>query len=327
MNTQSRIKALEHTSNSVVLRNILADESCELKRMIDAFMGEKLAEFQTAVKQNVDKVVAEKISDFYTPPNPELDDIVFDEATPTSLIGSVISNYEQCVHTTCGTNKEYYSFRLELTKKLDGQKCFRASISDGMTLHTTIAYIFKNAYLYGPPVNGVMRYDLYTHTLPTNILLVIKYFGKVFTDAHSCSNNLDTLQKYHTDHPEYFQPNCREFERVCQQEYAEIERRKQEFEESTKQSNEIIEEAHRIIDENVSKKEYYESLEQRIGQLEIEEERIREEKQKMVLIKERLLEMKAEIAREREEFKKEKKLFMAQKNKTIDIDKCFEDLL
>ena len=88
-----------------------------------------------------------------------------------------------------------------------------------------------------------------------------------------------------------------------------------------------MEEASRIIDENISKKEYYESLEQRIAQIAIEEERIREEKQKLMLIKDRLKDMKEEISREREEFENEKRRFMEQKNKTIDIDKCFEDLL
>jgi flagellar biosynthesis regulator FlbT len=297
---------METTSNSVVLRNILADESCELKRMIDAFMGEKLAEFQTAVKQNVEKVVSEKISAFYTPPNPDLDDIVFSQPSESSK--HII---DVCIHTLQQDRYNNNASKIEQIKKLYDQKSFSAMIGD------MCGYVFKNCYL---TISGNPQYAWHTpHTLPTNVLLVIKKFSE--------SRSIQQLQQLHTDHTEYFQPNCVEFERICQQEYAEIERRKREFEESTKQSNEIIEEAHRIIDKNVSKKEYYESLEQRISQIEIEEERIREEKQKMVLIKERLLVMKQEIAREREEFEKEKKLFMEQKNKTIDIDKCFEYLL
>lgn len=48
-------------TSSIVLKNILDRESCELKQMIDAFMGEKMAEFQQGMKETVDKIINEII--------------------------------------------------------------------------------------------------------------------------------------------------------------------------------------------------------------------------------------------------------------------------
>lgn len=48
-------------TSSIVLKNILDHESCELKKMIDAFMSEKLAEFQQGMKENIDKIINEII--------------------------------------------------------------------------------------------------------------------------------------------------------------------------------------------------------------------------------------------------------------------------
>ena len=257
-----------------------------------------------------------------------MDEVLFDFDLGHHRINDIANfigsrNAGGCPNTTRIMNQ-----RAEKCKRLKEQKCIH--IDDiGTNGNNKKIYIFKTSYIieYCAQQYTPASYTMDDHNLPTNVLFVLKISLSVNSYSGNKDNALRQIIKQYTDHPEYFQPNCVEFERVCQQEYAEIERRKQEFEESTKQSNEIIEEAHRIIDENVSKKEYYASLEQRLEQIELEEERIREEKQKMVMVKERLLEMKSELAREREAFELEKRKFMEQKNKTIDIDKCFEDLL
>jgi hypothetical protein len=310
-------------TSSIVLKNILDHESCELKQMIDAFMGEKMAEFQQTMKQNVDKIITERISEFYSPLEPNLEEVLFDKTSDKLNIKYAIDNYiirEERYFRGSSHNTEMLQKHLEKmeeVKELLNQKCF------DITLSNSSGYIFKKYYFYfHHGTSSPVTYYCLSHNIPNHVLFTIKYIS-----SHNHQPLLTHLQQCYNDHPQYFQPNCVEFETICQREHAEIKKQKEELEELTHQSNEIMEEAHRIIDENVEKKEYYESLDRRLQQIVLDEEKIREEKQKMLFVKERLLEMKAEIEKERQELEKEKQKFISQKNKSIDIDKCFEDLL
>jgi hypothetical protein len=332
---------MEHSSNSLILKNILDNETCELKQMIDNFMYEKLKEFQEQIKTNVDKVVTERINTFYNPPCDELDEVVFDDDCINvknipiyhgsnqrrSIMDILKEENNPSSPRFTGINKEYVKKVYQEILKLEGQKCFKiiedwSATSNGIT--TRYLYIFKSSYITESyyPSNNYNPYDYRfsgNHSLPIQTLYAIKCFSPTNTLATKrCT--FDVLQKAHTEHPHYFQPNCIEFEQICQREYAQIEKTKEEFEELT-------EEAHRILDENTSKKDYYDILDQRLEQIAVDEARIKEEKQKLLIVKERLLEMKTELERERQEFEEEKRKYLIQKNKSIDIDKCFEDLL
>ena len=115
------------------------------------------------------------------------------------------------------------------------------------------------------------------------------------------------------NHPEYFKKNCSDFEQICRKEYVEIEKTKKQLK--------------ALMDENMSKKDYYASLDKKLidfeqekKQLDEDKQKLKEEKEKMIFVKEKLVEMKRDV--EIEKLKIEE-----QKNKTIDIDKCFEDML
>jgi hypothetical protein len=310
---------MERNSNSLILKNILDNESCELKQMIDAFMSDKLAEFQQQVKTNVDKVVIDRLSKFYNPSSLELDNIIFDEEPATYAIQSCIEQCERNVRscTDMATNK-YYSTMLEDAKTLSGQKMFTICLpqSSGYS-GGYLGYVFKN-YILEPWCGGSpVTYGCFKHPFPSSVLLTLKVYSKPNTNGVLRTTQ---LINYYEEHPQYFQPNCIEFERICKQEHEEIARQKEEF-------GELIEESHRILDENVDKKEYYASLDARLDQIRIDEERIKEEKQKLLIVKERLLEMKSELERERQSIEEEKRKLREQKEKSIDINQCFADLL
>lgn len=326
---------MEYTSNSGILRHIINDESCELKQMIDSFMYEKLAEFQQQVKTNVDKVVTERISAFYNQPWNELDEMVFDDNCANSIIEKVIEYFKPSNVQWAGCEKVALP-RYNKILELRGQKCFAQinvghGIPSGYDMATYFSrYIFKHSYItVTHPSRGNPQYEFKTHTIPTQVLLPIKIscggvFDKSDNGMPATTNKIrlgfENLQRQYKETPHVFKPNCIEFEQICQREYAEIKKQKEEFEELT-------EEAHKILDENVEKKEYYASIDARLEQLVIDEEKIKEEKQKLFIVKERLLEMKEELERERQEFEVEKQKLREQRNKSIDIDKCFEDLL
>ena len=303
-------------TSSIVLKNILDHESCELKQMIDAFMGEKMAEFQQTMKQNVDKIVTERISEFYSPLEPRSEEVLFDKPVPEYIISSAIQNEVRLNN---------HSSKILEIKELNNKKCFEFESRLPYSNCFGIVWILKKGFIYSA-FSGPSGFYYIQHTIPTHVLFAIKFVGIVQVNNQG-GPPLQHLQRFYSTNPQYFQPNCVEFEEICQREHAEIKKQKEELEELTHQSNEIMEEAHRIIDENVEKKEYYESLDRRLQQIVLDEEKIREEKQKMLFVKERLLEMKAEIEKERQELEKEKQKFISQKNKSIDIDKCFEDLL
>jgi len=151
-------------------------------------------------------------------------------------------------------------------------------------------------------------WDVYgaNHNLSIDHLFVIKHF-----QLKGIRSDLPT--KILEEHPEYFKKNCSDFEQICRKEYSEIEKTKSQLK--------------ALMDEQITKKDYYTSLEKKIKDIEIEkkqleEERIKlkEEKEKMVFIKEKLMQMKEEVELEKQKIEQ-------QKNKTVDLDKCFEEII
>ena len=114
----------------------------------------------------------------------------------------------------------------------------------------------------------------FKHNLTTDCLFAIKYFqvANVPVPEACCLNtyNLNTSIKLLEEHPEYFKKNCSDFEDICRKEYAEIEKTKSYLK--------------TLIDEQISKKNYYESLEKKIKDIEIEKKQLYE---KMLKLKRR----------------------------------------
>jgi hypothetical protein len=260
---------MERTSNSIILKNILNEESCELKQMIDDFMCEKLAEFQ--------EKITERCNTTYNKSEEGLDEVVFDDL-PEGITGIIDACAEQSLQEV---------ERAEILK-LKGKKYFIIGhpyyILSGLPniSYHHMYYIFKDSYIIfkSPSTRTKLGktapniYEFHRHQLPTQLLHIIKMKSYRFED----------IVFYIERHPQYFQPNL----------YAE------------------------------NKKQ--EEVESHLEQIAKDEEQIKEEKQKLFIVKERLLEMKTTLERERKEFEEEKRKYLSQK-KSIDIDKCFEELL
>jgi hypothetical protein len=123
----------------------------------------------------------------------------------------------------------------------------------------------------------------------------------------------DLPTKILEEHPEYFKKNCSDFEEICRKEYSEIEKTKSQLK--------------ALMDEQITKKDYYASLKKKLKDIELEKKqleedkiKLKEEKEKMIFIKEKLIQMKEEVELEKQKIEQ-------QKNKTVDLDKCFEEII
>jgi hypothetical protein len=66
------------TSSSIILSNILASESCELKTTLDSYIDTKLKEFQEIMKSKVDSIITDKIDKFYNKSFEDHEKVLFD---------------------------------------------------------------------------------------------------------------------------------------------------------------------------------------------------------------------------------------------------------
>ena len=284
------------TSSSIILSNILLSESCELKTTIDSFMETKIKEFQEIMKSKVDSIITEKIDKFYNKSFEDHEKELFDRNGQDA-----INRYNRKIQKKI--NEHPACFMIEHSEP--------SGNGNGGT-HKFQAYIFKNHIIcmnLQPAVQySNFDWDVYgaNHNLSIDHLFVIKHF-----QLKGIRSDLPT--KILEEHPEYFKKNCSDFEQICRKEYSEIEKTKSQLK--------------ALMDEQITKKDYYANLEKKIKDIEIEkkqleEERIKlkEEKEKMVFIKEKLMQMKEEVELEKQKIEQ-------QKNKTVDLDKCFEEII
>jgi hypothetical protein len=305
------------TSSSIILSNVLATESCELRTAIDSYMDTKLKELQDVMKSKVESVITSRLDKFYNKSFEDHDKILFDK-NGLQLINEVNSMVKGAIQSYKYTDAQIKSnwplyplptvnfncFTIEYTESINGQGNRISELS------------FFKTFIIGrdshPPSQGQIRqwsHRIYKHSISSDCLFAIKHFQIVNCGPSTGIAGLGLLDK----HPEYFKKNCSEFEEICHREYAEIEKTKKQLKS--------------LMDENISKKDYYASLdkknkdfEQDKKQLEEERQKLKEEKEKMVFIKEKLVEMKKEVELEKQKISE-------QKSKTIDIDKCFEDII
>jgi hypothetical protein len=264
------------SSSSIILSNILESESCELRKAIDAYMDTKLKELQNIMKSKLDIIISNKIDKFYNKSFEEHENILFDK-NGENLINEHNSYIER---NFLNTGRSHTYFQIIEFKSLnflskENTKCFTITFEnsyDGRGNHIRELSFYKtflidrNSY---PPSSGSFRHwniTSFKHNLTSDCLFAIKYFQ--VADNHvqeaCCRNvNLNTSIKLLEEHPEYFKKNCSDFEDICRKEYAEIEKTKLQLKS--------------LIDEQISKKDYYESLEKKIKDMEkkqLEEEKL-----------------------------------------------------
>jgi hypothetical protein len=297
-------------SSSIILSNILQDESCELKGAINTFMEEKLHELELLIKSKVDTIVTDKLDKFYNKSFSDLDNILFDTINGNHIIEGFNNSQFNQTHIINVGKKNSKSSRIEIN--IENTQFFTILVQETIhcgqqNLHVhyfkNIIITQKSGWSFPKPL-----YQVFKHSLSNDLLFAIKYFN-----ASNYNTDFTNSIKILNEHPEYFKKNCSDFEDICNKEYTEINKIKLEIQE--------------LINEKLREKEYYASLESRIKQIELDEVKIIEEKEKLdkekyklICIKEKLVEMKKEV-------EDEKKKLQEQKNKTLDIDECFEGIL
>jgi hypothetical protein len=287
------------TSSSIILSNILASESCELKTTIDSYMDTKLKEFQEIMKSKVDSIITDKIDKFYNKSFEEHEKVLFD------INGNSISQYNSYANSQIVMGS--YKSNFPLYPVPTENKCFQIGGYSSSTGRSISIEFFKTYVMRGEkePYSDGYNWVGYKHNLSSDCLFAIKYFNQYVNFTESI--------KVLEEHPEYFKKNCSDFEKICHKEYSEIEKTKSQLK--------------ALMDEQITKKDYYVSLEKKIKEIELEKKqleedkiKLKEEKEKIVFIKEKLIQMKEEVELEKQKIEQ-------QKNKTVDLDKCFEEII
>ena len=306
------------TSSSIILSNILASESCELKTTIDSYMDTKLKEFQEIMKTKIESVITHNIDKFYNKSFAEHDKVLFDKDGTQS-----IDRYNGYVNWTKDNWFQGKDVENEIKNRFplypiskENMKCFTVSFGQQQSSNFQKRELsfFKTFIIQQKLSYNSWTCEIYKHNLSYDCLFAIKHFqvaNETLSDSYS--GHLDASIKVLEEHPEYFKKNCSDFEEICHKEYSEIEKTKSQLKV--------------LMDEQITKKDYYASLEKKIKEIELEKKqleedkiKLKEEKEKMVFIKEKLFEMKKEVELEKQKIEQ-------QKNKTVDLDKCFEEII
>jgi hypothetical protein len=272
------------TSSSIILSNVLATESCELRTAIDSYMDTKLKELQDIMKSKVESVITGRLDKFYNKSFEDHDKILFDK---DGL--QLINEYNIIVK---GILLQPYNYTNEQIKKnyplyplpTENFNCFTVAVAYGMNhgLHNSGLQIrelsfFKTFIIERnsePPYHPSQRQwssSVYKHNISYDCLFAIKHFQAAnkavdfqpYTQYRSFTEAIKLLEEY----PEYFKKNCSDFEALCRREYAEIEKTKKQLKS--------------LMDENNSKKDYYASLDKKLKDFEQEKKQLEEERQKI----------------------------------------------
>lgn len=258
--------AEEKNSSGTILSNILSNEANELKQSIDNYMETKLNEFQNIMKMKVGSFITDKLNNFYNKPFEGHDKVLFDTDGKNIIQKCNVCarlDINQCP-TMKITNYQWYPL-------LENNNCFIISHTrnnyNGNTTDTI--YIFNTYIIYiEGHSDGIMRRpEVFYHNLSMDCLFSIKHFQ---------SYNIKSGIGLYRSNPEYFNKNCSHFEEICKKEYNEIEKQKNQLQV--------------LIDANLSKQEYYTSLENKIKELERELIKLKDQDEKNIEIEKQKIE-------------------------------------
>jgi hypothetical protein len=316
-------------SNSIILKDILNNESCELKKTIDNYMQESFDKLQMLMKSKVDKVVSDKLDLFY---NKEFDDerkkILFNEPikcdkSTEKFFGLQYSNFPQG-----GCSMKYYKNIIKINWH------DRTNNKEYILKHNfTIPMLFVIKYC-----NPIYMYNNY------NVCQNPEYFQKEefqninssdfeeickkeYNDIEEKKIKLENLIEDYTNKKDYYES----LEKQVVEARLEVENIKNEYNEKYKKEfTELEEEKLRLknlIEEYTNNKKYYELIEEKNNDFEKEKEELQKEKEKITFIKQKLLIMKEETILMKSELQREKEKLLEYKKNTNDIDEYFDEMV
>jgi hypothetical protein len=300
-----------YLSNSIILQNIISEETSEWKEAINSFIQTKTDEFKTIMKSNIEKIISDKISNFYNR-DFDHDKILFDGQFDSGIIDKCISALNIQISQNQNLKNNYLA-NIELLNqsKINKSKCFTLNpVYENPCNQRRNMFVFKK-FIIVQQINSWQNgsndfYEFLNHSLPTDMLFALKHF-QIKNDYGSVPN----LLQFYSTHPEYFKTNCSEFESICKKEHGLIQKQKEELK--------------LLIEENTNKINYYKELEQQIESIEIvksglkeELDKIKIEKECLSIVKQKLSIIQLDIDKERKELEEEKNKL---KTNNFDIDK------
>jgi len=239
----------EKISSGSILSNILSNDANELKLSIDNYMETKLNEFQNIMKMKVGSFITDKLNDFYNKSFEGHDKVLFDSDGKDIIRQCNSYAQVELCNGAYKSNFQWYPLSSE------NNKCFILSCHNkhDIYIYDTI-YIFNKYIIYveGRKDGVFTRPQLNNHNLSSECLFSIKHFQ---------AGNFGI--GFYRSNPEYFNKNFSHFEEICKKEYDEIEKQKNKLQV--------------LIDANLSKQEYYTSLENKIKELEIQNQELERE--------------------------------------------------
>lgn len=285
-------------SNSIILKNILNNESCELKQTIDNFMEESFNKLQMLMKSKVDKIISDKLDLFY---NKEFDDerekILFDQLNEKST-------------------KKY--FMLEYGIPGDGDV--------KLLYYKNIIITQRNQR------NENTKEYIYNHNFTIPMLFIIKYCNPT-NIYYTCGIGYNYDPEYFQK-KEFQSVNSSDFKEICKKEYNVIEEKKVKLENliedytNKKEYYESLEKQiieARLEVENI-KKEYSDKYNKEYIELEEEKLRLRNLIEEYTNNKNyyELEEKNKKNVKNKNIFIKEDKNILEYKSNTNDIDENFD---
>lgn len=345
-------------SNSIILKDILNNESCKLKQTIDNYMQESFDKLQMLMKSKVDKIISDKLDLFYNKESKvskEHEEILFDEDGRIGIGGVYNLLDDNTKEYLENSDKKCFSLHFSINYYNDNKSC--------------TMYYYKKIIIYkfySARSNGCY-YNYHKHNFTTPVLFVLKNFAPQEKSLHQndidktfCETRIDLI----TEHPEYFQNiNSSDFEEICRKEYNDIEEKKvklenliqdytnkKEYYESLERQvvearlevenikNEYNEKYNKeyteLEEEYTNNKKYYELIEEKNNDFEKEKEELQKEKDKIIIekekitfIKQKLLIMKEETILMKSELQREKEKLLEYKKNTNDIDEYFDEMI
>jgi len=275
-------------SNSIILKDILNNESCELKQTIDNFMEESFNKLQNLMKSKVNKIISDKLDIFYNKESDVNTNELFD-----------IPNDRVSLHKCEKPNLHFGN-------------CFSLEYSNFPYEQRKVFY-YKNILIIQNNDGHVTKENIYNHPFTIPMLFVLKYCNPI-----NISNYLN-CQSYNPEcfYDEKFRNvDSSEFEEICKKEYNDIEEKKVKLENliqdytNKKKYYESLEEKNvqleKLIQDYTNKKEYYESLEQQIIETRLEVENINSLYDELEEEKKELEGEKGELEEDIEELEEEK---------------------
>jgi len=317
------------TSNSSVINLILGIGKDKLNEELDIIIESKIASIKDVLGETIKRNINSSIQDFYrSDTNILKEDEVYNFKLNLKLVWQPTPNTSRMLNHTieikCYEKEDDYKTYKKIYKK--GVEFINENvlqISSNNNNYSTIIYMGNSFVVMKIENRGqyscdrYTRYEYYEHNIPLNIINIIKNCYKNHNTSYGndtiwIKQNIINLCQMSLDNPLLFSSCGQNFEKLCEQEYDEINEIKQDLENKEKEWENLINEEH-------DKRDYYNYLESNQKNIEQQQGYIDEEKNKLKLTYDKLKQMRIEIENERKLFEHEKEEYYKKQNeKQID---------